>query len=247
MKRAILEGTKIGAIVGFSLAILNCFLVLASVELSWLIPEPRKVVIFTSDFFAQEFFPFLFTSLLWAAPFALLGSVIAGLFGFMLVKYQFDKEKYVVVCTQICALMAGIYLVIVTWFFWMSEYRYMANRLFYNEFGKPIDWYRLIYLSRYLLFSGWPFREPISLYSFINFIQSQLPRLLDSTTAPRRPSRAPLLLSLLIPPIRPLPGLGGIGRPRFLVLILAQVEREILQHARNGLLRRGMIHSFTRT
>ena len=95
MKRAILKGAKVGAIAGFSLAILNAVLVLISVELSWPIPDPKVIVIFTSDFLASDFLPFLVTSLLWAIPSALIGGATAGFFVFILLKYQFSRKKFI--------------------------------------------------------------------------------------------------------------------------------------------------------
>jgi hypothetical protein len=110
MRKVIIQGTIIGALVGFSLAVFNSFLVFAAIELSWPLDDPRAIVIFTSDFFIN-LLPIHVTILSWViSSSALLGGAIAGLFSFLLLKYQFTKKRYGVICTAICAIVGGVYL-----------------------------------------------------------------------------------------------------------------------------------------
>jgi hypothetical protein len=110
MIRVILQSAKIGAMAGFSLAIANSFLVLVAIELTWPTPDPKVIIVFTSDFFKSDLVPILMLSIIWAIPSALIGGVTSSLFGIIFTKYQLTKKKYTFICTLICTLIPGVYL-----------------------------------------------------------------------------------------------------------------------------------------
>ncbi len=109
MKRAIIKSAKVGALVGFSLAILNAILVLLSIELSWPIPDPQKVVVFTSEFISTAIPSLLIASPFWLFLPTLIGSATASIFGFILIKFNPHKQRFIFTCTILCALIAGVY------------------------------------------------------------------------------------------------------------------------------------------
>ncbi len=135
MKRAIFKGAKVGAIAGFSLAILNAILVLISIELSWPTPTPQKVVVFTSDFLSDVIPSLLFASPYWLILPTLIGGGTAIVFGFIFVKFNLHKKKFVRICTILCVLIAGIYFVTAISLIGIGGYG--ANRFLQIIFDSP--------------------------------------------------------------------------------------------------------------
>ncbi len=113
MKKTIVESAKVGAMVGFSLAIVNAILVLIAFELSWPIPDPQKIVIFDSDLFNFALRPILLASPFWLIPSILIGGTTAVIFGYVLVKFHPRRNNFILICTLFCTLISGIYILII--------------------------------------------------------------------------------------------------------------------------------------
>jgi hypothetical protein len=152
MKKAIFQSALTGAQVGFSLAILNSIWVLVALEFSWPVPEPKLIVIFTRDFITRDLLAFLFTTLEWAIPSALVGGIAAGLFSYILFRYKLDKKHYVLTCTKICVTLAVIY--ISGWVGFMAMGGYGANRLLELIFESPLVGFVLVILPAILFVSA---------------------------------------------------------------------------------------------
>lgn len=114
MKKAIFKGAKIGAIIGFVLALLYAIIVLMVAESHLPIPNPSTNVFFTPDFFDVEF-PFLLTaSPIWLLIPVLIGSITAGCFAFIISKFQPSRKRTIFICLLSSTIVALPLLILYT-------------------------------------------------------------------------------------------------------------------------------------
>jgi hypothetical protein len=103
-KKAIFQGLKIGAIVGFVFSFLYAAFVLIYLESILPSKSPQTVVIFTKDFFYFVLPPLLFISPVWLILPTFLGSITSGILSFVIVKFQPSEVGIAFICILLCML-----------------------------------------------------------------------------------------------------------------------------------------------
>jgi hypothetical protein len=132
MKKAILKGVKVGAIAGFSGAVINAFLVLVAAELSWPASNPQKIDVFNVDFVSSYLIPLIMGAPIWLVPPILIGSVTASIFGFVHARFDLPKIKFVLVCGILCTIITVIYFPIIQYLFFGQYVSHIFVLLFSN-------------------------------------------------------------------------------------------------------------------
>ena len=151
MKKAILQGTKIGASIGFSLAIVNAIFVLIAAELSWPPSDPQKIEVFNADFWFSYLIPLFFLSPFWLILPTLIGSATASIFCFIYAKFNLAKVRFVSACAILCIIITGIYFLIIQYLF----YGQYTSHIFILVFANPMIEVSLLFFPGIIyLFAG---------------------------------------------------------------------------------------------
>jgi hypothetical protein len=111
MKASILKDSKVGATIGFILAIIYMTIILIIAELSLPISDSSEIMIFTNESLSLYIEAILIASPIWLLTPVLIGCITTIFMSFVLASFHFSKSTFLFVCFAFClAVTLLIYL-----------------------------------------------------------------------------------------------------------------------------------------